>query len=373
MLYFFAPSEEAGAIYGNPASIHWAGRKAKAAIDDARERIARALGVESEEELVFTGSGTEATNAALKGAFFYATQSGKKFHLITSLVEHEATLETARFIESLGGQAHYLEVDQSGQLLAGQLETRLGELAADKANSVLVSLMAANNETGVLFPIRAIGELCERFGALFHVDAIQAVGKTEAPFSVADSLAHLASFSAHKIGGPKGVGALYVRRGLKLVSLLHGGAQERRRRAGTQNVAGIVGFGTAAELLDEESPARTRELRDHLESVLAQRLPGVKIQGKAAPRLVNTANLLFSGVRGDSLLMSLDLEGIAVSTGSACASGTVNPSHVLLAMGFSKEDATSAIRVSLGSQNTHAEVERFLGVLPALVERILSK
>lgn len=373
MLYFFAPDASADDSYGNPASIHWAGRKAKAAIDEAREAIARAFGIASEEEIVFTGSGTEAVNAALKGAYFHAVQAGKRFHLITSAVEHEATLETARFLESLGARAYFLEVDRDGQLSETQLENLLASLATDPENFTVVSLMAANNETGVVFPIRRIGKKCQRYHALFHVDAVQAIGKLETPFSVGDSLAQLVSFSAHKIGGPKGIGALYIQRGLKLVSLLHGGAQERRRRAGTQNVAGIVGFGKAAALLDPEETARMKELRDYLEAEVERLVPDVRIQGKKSPRLVNTSNLLFRGVRGDSLLMSLDLEGIAVSTGSACASGTVNPSHVLLAMGFDKEEAKSAIRISLGAQNTRAEVDHFLSVLPQLVERIRAK
>ncbi len=370
MLFYLAEADSLDAGFGNPSSIHWAGRKAKLALDEAREKIAIGLGIESEEEIVFTGSGTEATNAALQGAFFHATGEGRAFHLITSKVEHEATLETAKFLEGRGAHVTRVSVDGSGQLKLEELEQALATAQQDKGARILISMMAANNETGVLFPVLEVARLAERYAADFHLDAIQAPGKVMPHFKLSETGANMASISAHKFGGPKGVGCLYLKRSAKLVSFIHGGAQERKRRAGTHNVAGIVGFGEAVASLASEQATALGELRDRLEKGAKERIPNVLVIGESSQRLTNTSNLLFRGVRGDSLLMSLDLEGIAVSTGSACSSGTVNPSHVLLAMGFPKDEATSAIRVSLGPANTRGEVDRFLEVLPQVVKRI---
>lgn len=353
--------------FGNPSSIHASGRRAKALVDDAREQLAQAFGISDPDELLFTGSATEATNTALKGLFQWAKKEGRDFHLLTSAVEHEATLETARFLESEGARVEVLSVDGEGRLDLEGLEQCLKRRA--KESLCLVSLMAANNETGVIFPWAAAARMAREFGALFHLDAVQAPGK-QPDFSLADTAVDLASFSAHKIGGIKGVGALYVRKGLKLVSLLHGGAQERKRRAGTLNVPGIVSFGAAAAALSERSLGAMESLRNELETSVRERIEGVTVLGAGASRIVNTSNLLFDGVRGEGLVMGLDLEGFAVSSGSACNSGSILPSHVLLAMGFDKSAAQSAVRVSLGPQNTLAEIHAFTEALEKVVRRI---
>ena len=349
--------------FGNPSSIHWAGRKAKAAIEDARDQIALALGIEDAEEILFTGSATESINTALKGFFF---QHREKVRFISSAVEHEATLETLRFLQGLGAKVTLLQVNREGEIQLAELEAAL---RANPGEPTLVSLMAANNETGVIFPWEKAAKIAKEHGAFFHLDGAQAPGKLPG-FHLRNGAYDLASFSAHKIGGPKGVGMLAVKRGMKLTSLVHGGAQERSRRAGTQNVAGIAAFGAAAAALAERDLGAIARLRDSLESEVKQRISGTTVQGAGAKRLVNTANFLFSEVRGEGLLMSLDLEGFAVSSGSACNSGSILPSHVLLAMGFDKLAAQSALRVSLGPQNTEEDVRAFVATLRRVVERI---
>jgi cysteine desulfurase len=352
--------------FGNPSSVHWAGRKAKAALDDARESIALALGVENPDEILFTGSATESINTALKGFFFHEKSLGRDLRLIISAVEHEATLDTARFLGEQGAEVEILGVSPQGELSLADLKNSLN---AARGKSVLVSLMAANNETGVIFPWAEAASLAHEHGALFHLDGVQALGKLPG-FSLAGSKVHLASFSAHKIGGPKGVGALVARKGVGLVSLLHGGAQERKRRAGTVNVPGILAFAAAAEALRGRDLNGTSKLRAWLETQVRERIPGAQVQGERAARLVNTSNFLFEGVRGESLLMGLDLEGFAVSSGSACNSGSILPSHVLMAMGFDKLSAQSALRVSLGPENTEEELQLFLAALERVVARI---
>jgi len=354
--------------FGNPSSIHSVGRQAKTALDSARDTIASALGIDDPDELCFTGSATEAINTALKGFYFHHQAEAKKeVRIITSLVEHEATLETVRFLAGLGAEVEFLRVNATGELDLAELETLL---KSNSGQADLVSLMAANNETGVIFPWEAAAALAKKYGAHFHLDAVQAPGKLPG-FSLQGSLVDLVSFSAHKIGGPKGVGALVVKRGSKLSSLLHGGAQERKRRAGTVNVLGIASFAAAAEALALRDLARVDALRASLEAKVLEKIPGAQIQGaKASRRLVNTSNFLFDGVRGESLLMGLDLEGFAVSSGSACNSGSILPSHVLLAMGFDKAAASSALRVSLGAGNTEEEIALFLTSLEKVVARI---
>ncbi len=351
---------------GNPSSIHSFGRQAKVAVDQGREQLAAALGVQDPEELCFTGSATESINFALKGLYFHSQQAGQRFHLITSAVEHEATLETAHFLQTLGIELTILPVDRHGRLDLTQLQETL---AQRKGEAVLVSLLAANNETGVVFPWQEAAALTKAAGAYFHLDGVQALGKL-AGFSLGNAV-DLASFSAHKIGGPKGVGVLYIRRGTKLLNLLHGGAQERKRRAGTLNVAGIAAFGAAAAALGQEKIAQTDRLRLLLEGEV-RKIPGTQLQGEAAPRLANTSNFLFDGVRGEALVMGLDIEGFAVSSGSACNSGSILPSHVLLAMGLDKLAARSALRISLSSQNTEGEVRAFCAALERVVARIRS-
>ncbi len=353
--------------YGNPSSVHAAGRKAKALVDEARDKLAAALGISDPDEILFTASATEATNTALKGLFQIAEAEGRGFQLITSAVEHEATLETAKYLAEQGATLEILSVDAEGRLDLSQLKTILQK---QKKNFLTVlSLMAANNETGVIFPWLEAAKIAHEHGALFHLDAVQAPGKMM-DFTLAQEAVDLASFSGHKIGALKGVGALYIRKGVRLVSLLHGGAQERKRRAGTLNVPGIVSFGAAAEALAKRDLLAVKAMRDSLEQQISVRIPGTKVQGAGTERLVNTSNFLFEAVRGESLLMGLDLDGFAVSSGSACNSGSILPSHVLLAMGLDKAAAASALRVSLGPNNTMEELNSFLGSLERIVGRI---
>ncbi len=308
----------------------------------------------------------EAINAALKGFFFHEHREGRQVRLVTSAVEHEATLETARFLESLGARVELLPVNQRGELDLGRLESALEKKQSKE--SVLVSLLAANNETGVIFPWEKAAKIAKSNGAYFHLDGVQALGKLPG-FRITNHV-DLASFSAHKIGGPKGVGVLVIRKGTPLVSHLHGGAQERKRRAGTVNGPGIAAFAAAAAALAQRDLAAIDQLRAGLEAKVSELISGTAVQGAGAARLVNTSNFLFEGVRGEALLMALDLEGFAVSAGSACNSGSILPSHVLLAMGLDKAAAQSAIRVSLGPHNTQEELSLFTAALEKAVARV---
>lgn len=364
MLLFFSEDH-----FGNPSSIHQFGRKIKTALDESRETLARFFDIPDAEEICFTSGGTEAINMAIKGAFFQAKNNFKRFHLITNQVEHEATLQAADFVESQGARVHRLAVDRSSQLDLGALESQLQQLAQDKNNQIMLSQMGANNESGILFPYEAIGSLAKKYGALYHLDAIQLPGKVEG-FSVANSQADLVSLSAHKIGGPKGMGALVVRRGVKLVSLLGGGAQERKRRAGTENVAGIVGFAKATEVVRARDLPAIRARRLAMEQEVLGQIEGCHLVGRDVDRIANTSYFVFENTPGDSLIMNLDLAGFAVSSGSACHSGSLNPSHVLLAMGFDEELAKNGLRVSIGPETTSAELAQFSEVLVASVARI---
>ena len=355
--------------FGNPSSVHWAGRRVKSVVDDARDAIGEAFGLDDADSLFFTASATEATNTALKGLFFQAWKEKKPFYLITSAVEHEATLETAHFLEEMGARVSLLPVNAKGELELPSLENALNEM---NGAVTLVSLMVANNETGVVFPWEEAVKLAHAKGALVHLDAVQAPGKLMG-FRLKNAPVDFASFSAHKIGGPKGVGALYAKRGVKISSLIHGGAQERKRRAGTINVAGIASFGAAAKALPSRDLEKVDYLRQLLEDSIKESIPGTSVQGEGARRLANTSNFLFEGVRGEGLLMGLDLEGFAVSSGSACNSGSILPSHVLLAMGFDKASAQSALRVSLGPENTAEEIHGFVAALTRVVGRIRSQ
>jgi cysteine desulfurase len=351
---------------GNASSIHSFGRSAKSAVDEARDSVAEALGVEDPNSLLFTASATESINTALKGFYFQNAPLGR-VRFISSVVEHEATLESLHFLSSLGAAVDLLPVNGEGELSLIDLEAALARAAPGEA--VMVSLLAANNETGVLFPWEEAAALAAEKGATFHLDGVQALGK-QPGFTLAGKQIPLASFSAHKIGGPKGVGVLVVRRGVKLVSLLHGGAQERKRRAGTVNVPGIAAFGAACRALALRDFAAIDRRRAALEARVVERVGGVHVQGARAKRIVNTSNFLFDGVRGESLVMGLDLEGFAVSSGSACNSGSILPSHVLLAMGFDKLAAQSAARVSIGPGTTDEELSFFSSALERVVARI---
>jgi cysteine desulfurase len=349
-----------GERFGNAASRNHAfGWQAEEAVETGRKQVADLIGA-SPKEIVFTSGATESDNAALKGVAEMYREKGD--HLITVLTEHKAVLDTCKRLEKSGFRVTYLRVGRDGLIDLGDLSASI----TDK--TILISVMAANNEIGVVQPVAEIGRIARERGVLFHCDAVQAVGKTE--FDVNRMQVDLASLSAHKMCGPKGVGALYVRRGTRLAPLLRGGSQEKNRRSGTENVAGIVGFGKAAELAlaeRESNAARLGALRGRLERGLLE-IPGAAVNG-GGPRVPNTCNISFEGVEAESLLMALDLAGVAVSTGAACAAGAVEPSHVLRAMGLPPERVEGSLRFSLGRANTAEEVDRAAELVAAAVER----
>jgi cysteine desulfurase len=332
--------------FGNASSIHREGREARAAVDDARARLSRLLGCQ-ESELIFTGSGTEADNTAIFG-----TPAG---HIITSAIEHHAVLHPAQ-----RRHATFLPVNRDCLINPDDLKKAI------RPDTVLVSIMSANNETGAIQPVKELAAICRERGVLFHTDAVQAFGKI--PVTTGDM--DLLSISAHKFNGPKGVGALFIRRGTKLSPLLHGGSHENERRASTENVAGIVGMATAAELPTDQ--VRLRQLTEQLAAGIVENIPDAHRNGHATQRLANTVNFSLAGCAQGALLAGLDLEGIAVSSGSACAVGALEPSHVLTAMGLPAELARAAIRFSFGTGNTEADVPRILEALTALVARLRS-
>jgi cysteine desulfurase len=349
--------------FGNPSSVHHFGQRAKAVLDDARTAVARLVGGEP-SEVVFTSGGTEADNFAIRGAAEALEPTGRR-HLIASSIEHEAVLVTLKALARRGWKTTLLPVDTSGIVSPDALR------AAMTDDTALVSIMHANNEIGTVQPIRELAGIAHERGALFHTDAVQTAGKI--PVNVRALDVDLAAVSAHKFYGPKGAGALWIRRGTRLNAILTGGKHERSRRAGTENVAGIAGLGVAAELavkkLDAEA-ARLGALRDRLEAAVLERIPGTAVNGAREPRVPNTTNISFEGIEAESLLIALDLEGFAVSTGSACSSGTLEPSHVLRAMGFPPHRTQNSIRISLGARNTDAEVDAFLGKLPEVVAKL---
>ncbi len=350
--------------FGNPSSIHWAGRATDGALEKAREQVAALINA-TPAEIVFTSCGSEGINFALKGSAQILQDKGR--HLITTAVEHPAVLETCRALETDGWQVSYLPVDAEGQLDLDLLENTITE------QTVMISVMWANNETGTLFPIAEIGEIARRHQLRFHSDMVQAVGRM--PLDVQQAGLDLAAISGHKFGAPKGVGALYIRSGTRLEPLIHGGHQERNRRAGTSNVAGIVGLGVACELAGSVLSAdvgRIRSLRDRLEDGLFSRLDNLNLNGPTERdlRLPNTLNLSFDRISGESLLLNLDLKGIAASSGSACSSGSLESSHVLSAMGVDPDRAQSSIRFSLGADNSIDEIDFVLQELPVIVERL---
>jgi cysteine desulfurase len=351
--------------FGNPSSVHAFGQRAKACLDDARSAMAALLGGEP-SEIVFTSGGTESDNLAIRGAADAMEAAGRR-HVIASAIEHEAVLNTLKALARRGWRTTLLPVDASGIVSP----ERLADVLTD--DTALVSVMHANNEIGTVQPIQALAAIARRRGALFHTDAVQSAGKI--PFSVKALGVDLVSVSAHKLNGPKGAGALWIRRGTRLMPYLTGGRQERSRRAGTENVPGIVGFGVAARLAAaklESEGRRLAALRDRLEAGVLERVPETTVNGDRARRVPNTTNISFEGIDAESLLIALDLEGIAVSTGSACSSGTLEPSHVLRAMGLPHHRAQNSLRFSLGAGNTEAEVDRLLSVLPPIVEKLRS-
>lgn len=348
--------------FGNPSSIHAFGREARKAVEEARERVAKAIGA-NPQEIIFTSGGTEADNMAILGVAQANCKKGN--HIITSSVEHHAVLDTCKHLEKNGYSVTYLPVDEYGRVRVEDVEKAITK------NTILITIMHANNEVGTIQPIAEIGQLARKHGVLFHTDAVQSFGKI--PVNVDELQVDLLSLSSHKIYGPKGVGALYIRRGTRITPITHGGAQERKRRAGTENVPGIVGFGLAAEKIvaemAEESP-RLQALRDKLIQGIMGKMDYVKLNGHPTERLPHNVNFSFHFIEGESLLLMLDMKGIAASSGSACTSGSLDPSHVLLAMGLSHEVAHGSLRLTLGKVNTEADVDHVLEELPKIVQRL---
>ena len=346
----------------NPSSIHFYGRKAREFIDEARRRLAEAIGARP-EEIVFTGGGTEADNLAVQGVAYASREKGN--HIITSAIEHHAVLAACQFLEKEGFEVTYLPVSRGGLVDPEDLRKNLRD------NTVLISIMTANNETGVIQPIEEIGKIAVENEIPFHSDGIQALGKI--PIDVDRMGVDLLSLSAHKVYGPQGVGALYIRKGTKIRPLSYGGHHEKRKRPGTENTAGIAGFGLAADLaaaeLKEES-ARQRILRDRLCSQISENISRVKLNGAPGKRLPNTLNLSFEFVEGEGILLGLEMDGIAAATGSACTSGTLEPSHVLSAMGVPPALAQGSIRFSLGRENTADQIDYTAEKLVPIIKRL---
>jgi cysteine desulfurase len=348
--------------FGNPSSIYSIARESKMVIDTAREQAAKALGAEP-DEIYFTSGGSESDNWAIKGVAFVNRKKGN--HIITSKIEHHAVLHTCEYLEKEGFTVTYLPVDQYGLVDPAELEKAI----TDK--TVLISIMYANNEIGTIEPIAELGAIARRHKIPFHTDAVQAVGNI--PIDVNAQNIDLLSLSAHKFYGPKGVGALYIRKGTKIDNLIHGGGQERRRRAGTENIAGIVGLGIAIELATadiEGHNLKIRALRDRLMSGILAKIPNSRLNGHPEKRLPGNINISFEFIEGESMLLWLDDEGICASTGSACTSGSLEPSHVLLATGLPVEISHGSLRLTLGDINTDADVDFVLEVLPKVVSRL---
>ena len=351
--------------FGNPSSVHHFGQRAKSAMDQARSSVASLIGADP-SEVVFTSGGTESDNFAIRGSA-EALDATRRRHLIATTIEHEAVLNTLKALARRGRPTTLLRVDGTGIVAPDALKEALTD------DTALISVMHANNEIGTIQPILELARIAHDRGALFHTDAVQTAGKVSVDVKALD--VDLLSISAHKFYGPKGVGALWIRRGLRLLPVLTGGKHERSRRAGTENVAGIVGMGVAASLaaakIDEEAN-RMSALRDRLEEGVLRAVPGTTVNGARSPRVPNTTNISFDRIEAESLLIALDLEGVAVSTGSACSSGTLEPSHVLKAMGFPPHRTQNSIRFSLGAANTEADVDRVVAILPGIVDKLRS-
>lgn len=351
--------------FGNASSVHHFGQRAKAILDEARSAVASLLSAEP-SEIVFTSGGTESDNFALRGVAEALEPTGKR-HIIASSIEHEAVLVTMRALGRRGWRTTFLPVDQTGIVDPEKLRSVITD------DTVLVSVMHANNEIGTIQPVAELARIAHDRGALFHTDAVQSVGKI--PVDVGALGVDFLSLSAHKFNGPKGVGALWIKRGSRVTSILTGGKHERNRRAGTENVPGIAGLGVAAQIAKKKltsEAARLGGLRNRLEEAILATVPGTAVNGAREPRVPNTTNISFEAVEAESLLIALDLEGVAVSTGSACSSGTLEPSHVLRAMGLPSPRTQNSIRLSLGAGNTEAEVDFVVSKLPAIVDKLRS-
>jgi len=349
--------------FGNPSSIHAFGQQAKSALDEARDRVAALLGA-SASDIVFTGSGTEGDNLALRGVSGMPAMASRR-HIVVGAIEHEAVRTTAQAMARQGWRVTEVPVGPFGVVEPDDLRLAM------QPDTAIVAVMHANNEIGTIQPVAELARIAHDAGALFHTDAVQSAGKI--PIDVGALGIDMLAISAHKFGGPKGVGAIWLRRGLGLISILTGGRQERGRRAGTENIPGLVGLGVAARLAGERlvsNGSRIAALRDRLEHGILEGIPGTTVNGDRERRLPNTTNISFEAVEGESLVIALDLEGIAVSTGSACSSGTLEPSHVLRALGLPAPRVQSAIRFSLGQATTEAEIETALDILPRVVSRL---
>ena len=352
--------------FGNPSSIYRLGRTALQALDDARSLTAGVLGC-SPKELIFLGGGSEADNLAIKGAAFAARDAGKGSHVITSAVEHHAVLHAMDYLAAFGFEITVLPVDEHGLVSPDDLRATL------RPETILTSIMYANNEIGTVQPIAELGAICRERGVLFHTDAVQAPGTLS--LNVNELNVDLLSLTAHKFYGPKGVGALYVRRGTPLMAQINGGGQERRRRAGTENVAGIVGFAEALSLAEERRhsyAAACLSLREQLIDGIIDRIPGVRLNGSREQRLANNVNLSFTAAEGESILLLLDQAGICASSGSACSSGSLEPSHVLTAIGLDTDAANGSVRFTVGRSTTAEDIDYVLDALPAMIDRLRS-
>ncbi len=351
-------------VYGNPSSVHSFAQDAHKAMDESRAAVARALNASSPDEIIFTGGGSEGDNMILRGIASAYKRKGK--HVITSAIEHHAVLHTLAAMEIEGlVEVTTLPVDEYGLISLEELENAI------RPDTILVSIMYANNEMGTIEPIREIGAVCKKHGVLFHTDAVQAVGHI--PVDVQADNIDLLTLTAHKFHGPKGIGAVYVKKGVRLPAMILGGGQERKKRAGTENVPGMVGLATALtlqmELMDDVS-AKMRCLRDKMIANIAENIPYVKLNGHPEKRLPNNVNFSIKYIEGESILLMLDLNGIAASSGSACTSGSLDPSHVLLAMGLDHETAHGSLRMTLSEFTTEEEVDYVLDLLPKIVKRL---
>lgn len=348
--------------YGNPSSIYKIARENKALIEENREKVAKAINSDK-NEIYFTGGGSESNNWALKGIAQSYSNKGK--HIITTNIEHHAILHVCQYLETIGYEVTYLPVDKEGNISLEDLKNAIRE------DTILISVMFVNNEIGTINPIKEIGKIARERGILFHTDAVQAVGHI--PIDVKDMNIDLLSMSAHKFYGPKGIGALYIRKGIKITPLIHGGAQERNRRAGTENIDSIIGMGTAIELATKEMPEeieRLTKLRDKLIDGILEKIPYSKLNGPRENRAPGNCNISFEFIEGESVLLLLDMNDVCASSGSACTSGSLDPSHVLLAIGLPHEKAHGSLRLSLGLYNTEEDVDYLLEKLPPIVNRM---
>lgn len=350
--------------FGNPSSVHQFGRRVRVKLDEAREKVAAAIGADP-SEIVFTSGGSEADNLAIKG-FAWANKKNGGGHIITSAIEHHAVLDTCKYLENSGYRVTYLPVDEYGFVNPSDIEKAISN------DTILITIHHSNNEIGTIEPIEEIGKIAKSKGVILHTDAVQSLGKV--PLNVDSLGVDMLSVSAHKLYGPKGVGAIYIRKNIKKMHpLINGGGQEKKRRGGTENVAGIVGFGRACELAladMKENAIHLSALRDRLQNLILKEIPDVKLNGHPEKRLPTTLNMSFKLAEGEALAINLDLAGVAVSTGSACTSGTIEPSHVLSVMGIPAEIIRGSLRFSFGRENTMQDVDYVMEVLPPIVKKV---